>query len=129
MKFVAVSFLGLVLLSPSLMFRAVEAQQSTPNPIAPGEQTPISDNELRSFAKTYLEFEKVRAEYGPRIGTASTPEEKGAVEQEAVLQFGKALEKEGMTMQQYSAIYQTVSADQQLREKVLRIIEEERARS
>jgi hypothetical protein len=127
MKFVAVSFLGLVVLSPSLMFRAVEAQQSTP--IASGEQTPISDNEFRSFAKTYLEFEKVRAEYGPRIGTASTPEEKGAVEQEAVLQFGKALEKEGMTMQQYSAIYQTVSADQQLREKVLRIIEEERARS
>lgn len=128
-KFVSVSFLGLALLSPSLMPRAVEAQQSTPNPVAPGEKAPISDNELRSFAKAYLEFEKIRAEYGPRIGTAPTPQEKGAVEQEAVLKFGQALEKEGMTMQQYSALYQTVSADQQLREKVLRIIEEERARS
>jgi hypothetical protein len=128
-KFVSVSFLGLALLSPSLTPRAVEAQQSAPDAIAPGEQAPISDNELRSFAKAYLEFEKIRAEYGPRIGTAPTPQEKGAVEQEAVLKFGKALEKEGMTMQQYSALYQTVSADQQLREKVLRIIEEERARS
>jgi hypothetical protein len=34
-----------------------------------------------------------------------------------------------MTMQQYSALYQTVSVDQQLRAKALRLIEEERGRS
>jgi hypothetical protein len=89
----------------------------------------VSETELRSFAKAYVEFEKIRNEYAPKVGSAATPQEKGAVEQEAVVKFGKALEKEGMTMQQYSALYQTVSVDQQLRAKALRLIEEERGRS
>jgi hypothetical protein len=118
-----------LLLSLSPAASVVNAQGGAPAPIPPGEQRPISDNELRSFAKAYLEFEKIRSEYGPKIGTAPTPQEKGAAEQEAVLKFGETLEKEGMTMQQYSALYQIVSADQQLREKVLRLIEEERAQS
>ena len=121
---VGVSLL-LSLFFPGSMIQAQEAS----GPGAPGEQRAVSDNELRTFAKAYLEFEKIRAEYAPKMGAASTPQEKGMVEQEAVVKFDQALQKEGLTIQQYSAMYQTVSIDQQLREKVLRLIEEERARS
>jgi len=129
-KLSSISFVGISLLLPILLvISIVQAQETAPSPSTPGEQRAISDTELRSFAKAYVEFEKIRAEYAPKIGAANTPQEKGSVEQEAVVKFGKALEKEGLTMQQYSALYQTVSVDQQLREKALRLIEEERARS
>jgi hypothetical protein len=110
---------------------SVRGQRSgrRPGTDSAGRTAPHQRQRAQIFAKAYLEFEKIRSEYGPKIGTAPTPQEKGAAEQEAVLQFGKALEREGMTMQQYSALYQIVSADQQLRERVLRLIEEERARS
>ena len=126
-KLSSIAFVGVSLLL-SLFFSAIQAQE-TPGPSAPGAQRAVSDHELRTFAKAYLEFEKIRAEYAPKMGAASTPKEKGMVEQEAVVKFDQALQKEGLTIQQYSAMYQTVSVDQQLREKVLRLIEEERARS
>jgi hypothetical protein len=118
-----------LLLSMLLPASMIQAQEAVPGPSTPGEQRAVSETELRSFAKAYVEFEKIRNEYAPKVGSAATPQEKGAVEQEAVVKFGKALEKEGMTMQQYSALYQTVSVDQQLRAKALRLIEEERGRS
>jgi hypothetical protein len=129
-KLCSKSFVGVsLLLSMFLPASMVQAQEAAPGPSTAGEQRAISDNELRSFAKAYVEFEKIRAEYGPKMGTANTPQEKGMVEQEAVIKFGRAIEKEGLTIQQYSALFQTVSVDQQLREKVLRLIEEERGRS
>ena len=124
-KLSSISLAGVSLLL-SLFFSASMIQaQETPGPSAPGAQRAVSDNELRTFAKAYLEFEKIRAEYAPKMGAASTPKEKGMVEQEAVVKFDQALQKEGLTIQQYSAMYQTVSVDQQLREKVLRLIEED----
>ena len=130
-KLSSISFVGvsLLLLSMFLPASIVQAQEAAPVPSTPGDQRALTDTELRSFAKAYLEFEKVRVEYAPKIGAANTAQEKGMVEQEAVVKFGKAIEKEGLTIQQYSVLYQIVSADQHLREKVLRLIEEENARS
>ena len=129
-KFSAIASVGVsLLLSMFLSASMVQAQEAAPDASTPAEQRAISDQELRTFAKAYVEFEKIRAEYAPKVGTATTPQEKGAVEQEAVVKFSKALEKEGLTLQQYGALFHTVSADQQLREKVLRLVEEERTRS
>lgn len=129
-KLSSISFASVsLLLSMFLPASMVRAQEAPSGPSTPSEQRAIGDNELRSFAKAYLEFEKIRVEYAPKMGAANTAQEKGMVEEEAVVKFGKAVEKEGLTMQQYSVLYQIVSADQQLREKVLRLIDEERARS
>jgi rubrerythrin len=100
-------------------------------PQAPGSlpNNRIGESDLRAFAKAYIEFEKIRGEYEPKLNTANTPQEKGAVEQEAVAKLNKAVENEGLTMQQYGALYQTVSVDPQLREKILRLIDEERGKS
>jgi hypothetical protein len=108
---------------------ALQAQERLQKGAQTGEQPPVSDVQLRSFAKAYVEFEKIRAQYEPRLNAAPTSEEKQLVQDEAVALFGKALEKEGLSMQQYSVIFHTVNADDALREKVLRLIEEERARS
>jgi hypothetical protein len=108
---------------------ALPAQQQLPNRVQGVEQPPVSDVQLRSFAKAYVEFEKIRAQYEPRLDAAPTPAEKQSVQDEAVALFSKALEKEGLSMQQYSVLFHTVNADDALREKVLRLIEEERAKS
>jgi hypothetical protein len=92
-------------------------------------QGAISDNELKAFAKAYVQFYKIRDEYEPKLGSATSPQEKGQVEQEAVAKLGAALQREGLSMQRYAALYQTISADQELRDKTLKLIEEEQAKS
>jgi hypothetical protein len=119
-----------VLFSLSLTGAMISLSVAQEIPQAPGSlpNNRIGDSDLRAFAKAYIEFEKIRGEYEPKLNTANSPQEKGAVEQEAVAKLNKALESEGMTMQQYGALYQTVSVDPQLREKVLRLIDEERGK-
>ncbi|MGH7872026.1 MAG: DUF4168 domain-containing protein [Candidatus Binatia bacterium] len=122
--------IGTAVLSACLAFGATStsaAQEPQAPNVAP--QNNIGDSDLRAFAKAYIESEKIRSEYGPRFNSANSPQEKGAVEQEAVTKFSKAVESEGLTMQQYSALYQTVSIDPQLRARVLQLVEEERGKS
>lgn len=55
-------------------------------------QGTVSDSELKAFAKAYVKFHQIRAEYEPKLNVAKTQEEKGKVEQEAVAKFGAALD-------------------------------------
>ena len=79
----------------------------------------VSDGELQEFAKAYVKFHEIRAEYEPKWTVAKTTREKGKVDEEAVAKFGVALEKEGLTAQRYDTLYQIVTADLGLREKAL----------
>jgi Domain of unknown function (DUF4168) len=108
---------------------ALHAQTKSQDQGPTDTQRAISNNELKAFAKAYVQFHKIRADYEPKLSGATSPQEKGQVEQEAVAKFGAVLAREGLSMQRYAALYQTISSDQQLRDKALRLIEEERARS
>ncbi len=124
--------LGIGLLLPLASFgsfSALHAQTKTQDQGSVSKQRAISDNELKAFAKAYVQFHKIRAEYEPKLGGATSPQEKGRVEQEAVAKFGAALEREGLSMERYAALYQTISADEQLRNRALELIEAERVRS
>lgn len=122
--------IGTVILSACLVFgvTAPSAGQETQAPNATPHDK-IGESDLRAFAKAYIESEKIRSEYTPKFNGANSQQEKGAVEQEAVTKFNKAVENQGLTMQQYSALYQTVSVDPQLRARVLQLVEEERGKS
>ncbi len=84
---------------------------------------------MQAFTKLYVKFQEIRAEYEPKWSVAKTTREKGKVDQQAVAKFDVALAKEGLTPQRYDALYQIVSADLGLREKALKLIEEERGKS
>ena len=105
------------------------AAQEPPILQQPQHATDVSEKDLTAFAKCYVEFHKIRAEYEPALQNARDPEEKGKIEREAVAKFGKSVEKQGLTLQSYARIFKTVSADEQLREKVIKLIEEERAKT
>ena len=103
--------------------------QDKPSLQQPTKQTEIGDKELRAFAKSYLEFHKIRAEYEPALNRARDTQEQGKIEQEALAKFGKAVQNQGLTLEGYFRIYQTVNANEQIREKALKLIEEERKKA
>ena len=105
------------------------AQAKAPAQQSPGAPTEISDNELQAFAKSYVEFHKIRTVSELQLNVAKTPQEKSRIEQEAVAKFSAALEREGLTMARFGGLYQTINANDRLREKVLKLIEDEQAKS
>jgi len=76
-----------------------------------------------------VEFHKMRTIYEPQVGVAKTPEEKTRIQQEAVAKFSSVLEREGLTMERYAALFKAVNGDDRLREKVIKLIEDEKAKS
>jgi len=104
----------------------VTGAQDKPSVQQPGKQTEIGDKELRAFAKSYVEFHKIRAEYVPALTQARDSQEQGKIEQEALAKFSKAVQRQGLTLEGYFRLYQTVNANEQIREKALKLIDEER---
>jgi hypothetical protein len=103
--------------------------QDKPSLQQSSKQTEIGDKELRAFAKSYLEFHKVRAEYEPALNRARDTQEQGKIEQEALAKFDKAVQSQGLTLESYFRMYQSVNANEQIREKALKFIEEERKKA
>lgn len=122
--------LGLTLgVSLPLSAGAVGAQTQAPAQQSPGASSEVSDQELQAFAKSYVEFLKMRTIYEPQVSVAKTPEEKTRIQQEAVAKFGSVLEREGLTMERYAALFKAVNGNDRLREKVIKLIEDEKAKS
>ena len=122
--------LGLTLgVSLPLSAGAVWAQTPAPAQQSPGASSEVSDQELQAFAKSYVEFHKMRTIYEPQVGVAKTPEEKTRIQQEAVAKFSSVLEREGLTMERYAALFKAVNGDDRLREKAIKLIEDEKAKS
>jgi hypothetical protein len=49
------------------------------------------NGELQAFAKAYVKFHEIRAEYEPKWTVAKTTREKGKVDEEAVAKFGEEI--------------------------------------
>jgi len=95
----------------------------------PPQQTNLDEQQLRSFAKVYVQVEKIQQEYEPRAKEAAGPEEGKQIQQEAQSKFQQVLTKEGLTEENYTKIFEVARADQDLRKKILQMIGEERAKS
>lgn len=104
------------------------AKQAKPQEL-PKQQPNINETALRSFARVYVEVEKIRQAYVPRLKEAKNAEEGKQIEAEAMSKMEGALTKEGLTAQSYSQIFETARADQGLREKLIELINEERRKS
>ena len=92
-------------------------------------QTKVSDNELRAFVKVYVETQKIRQEYEPPLQKTRDPDKSRSIENEANAELKKSLAKENLTVAQYNRIFNEVNNDEQLRKKILKLVEEERQRS
>jgi len=95
----------------------------------PRQELEVSETQLRSFAKVYVEVEKIRQAYEPRLKEAKDPEQGKEIENEAVSKMQGALTKEGLTEQSYKQIFDIARADKGLRQRLMDLIDEERGKS
>ena len=93
------------------------------------QQIDISDSELRAFAKAYVENQKIRQQYEPPLKNVTDPEKSKQIQDRANTELKESLAKQNLSIEKYNRIYNQVNSDEQLRQKALRLIDEERARS
>jgi Domain of unknown function (DUF4168) len=96
---------------------------------SPKQQMNVSETQLRAFAKVYVEVEKIRQAYEPRLKEAKNPEEGKQIQSEAVSKMQGALTKEGLNEESYTQIFEIARADEGLRKKLVELINEERHKS
>ena len=120
-RIAAIAVFGVLLLSiPSQIL----AQQTQPQ--QPAQQKDVNDTQLRSFAKVYVQIQKIRQTYEPQLKQAKSPEEGKQIETEEVLKIHQAIEQEGMSDENYRRIIDIVRADEGVRKKLLGFIDEEK---
>jgi hypothetical protein len=111
-------------LAVSPFLKPVFAQEPPPK-----QQSKIDTTQLRTFAKVYVEFEKIRDTYEPRLSNAKGDQEAEAIQKEAGVKIDEALAKEGLSRETYSQIINTLNTDSELRAKAMQLIDEERKKS
>jgi Domain of unknown function (DUF4168) len=109
--------LGLIGLLLSFTVRAEEA--------APAQNAEIGDEELKAFARAYVEVDKIRLAYEPSFRNAQDPQQAQGIQQEATVKMEKAVEEQGLTSESYVKIFNTVKDDPELRGKTIKLIQEE----
>ena len=110
-------------LSMSPVATAIFAQEP------PNQQSKIDPTQLKSFARVYVEFEKIRDTYEPRLNKAQGDQETQVLQKEAGVKIDQALAKEGLSRETYSQIINTLNTDSELRAKAMQLIDEERKKS
>jgi len=95
----------------------------------PNQQSKIDPTQLKSFARVYVEFEKIRDTYEPRLNKAQGDQETEAIQKEAKVKIDEALAKEGLSRETYSQIINTLNTDSELRAKAMQLIDEKRKKS
>lgn len=89
----------------------------------------ISDRELAAFVKAYVDYQRIQGQYGPALEKEKDPARKKQIEQEANAQVKRSLDANGLSSERYNQIFATVNANESLRKKVLKQVEEERKKS
>jgi len=90
------------------------------------QRSEISDEELKAFAKTYVEFQKIRVAYENSLSYLGDRQEESKAQHEALIKIEKALRKQGLEHDTFARIFETVNADGPLWAKTMKLIEEER---
>jgi hypothetical protein len=118
--FVMISILG-----AGAAASAQEAAKTKPG----GKQASIGDNELKPFVKAYVVNQRLRLLYEPALMNAEDAEEVWQIQNEASAELQKSLARENLSVPEYDRIFILVNGDERLRDKVLKLVYEERKKS
>lgn len=89
----------------------------------------VTEAQLKSFARAYVQIEKIRDAYAPQLQQSQDPQKGMEIQNEAKQKIDEALAKEGMTAESYNQTARLVSTDNALRSKVIEFIAQERNKS
>lgn len=85
----------------------------------------VNDNQLRTFAKVYVAYQRIRQQYEPALKNAQEQERK-RIQDEANAKVKTALIKQNLTVEEYNRIFAQVNSNADLRKRALKLVEEER---
>lgn len=91
------------------------------------QKTDWSDDKLEAYAAAIVDVSDIFSDYRPRIEGAESEEKANALRDEARTRAARAVRNEGLTVEEYTQIYQATRADAGLREKVQTLIQQERS--
>jgi len=114
------TFLGFAIICLLFGSGGLGSTQQTAPSAANADQENISDGELRAFVKAYVDNQKIR-----HTDTQKNRE----IQERANADLQKSLAKQNLTVDQYNRIYNRINSDERLREKALKLVEEERKKS
>ena len=87
----------------------------------------VQEVDLTAFTNAYEQVEGIRHEYLPRAEQTSSTEEKTRLLHEAHERMRAAIEDNGLTVEQYSHTSMAVSRDPELKQEIIRMLEERRS--
>lgn len=96
---------------------------------AQGAQKSFTDQDLRNFAKAYIEFHRIKNDYESRINRTQDAKERDRLQKEGDAKVTQVLEKQGFTIDTYTKTFAAVNNSEPLRKRTLKYIDEERKRS
>jgi uncharacterized protein DUF4168 len=96
---------------------------------AQGAQKSFTDQDLRNFAKAYVDFHRIKNDYDSRITRTQDAKERDRLQKEGDAKVTQALQKHGFTTDSYTRTFAAVNNNEPLRKKTLKYVEEERKRS
>ena len=104
--------------TPALFAETDAAQTPPADQAAPAEPSArsYSDQELHSFAVTMLEVERIKNNYAPKL--AENLRQQAQVKQAATLELLLALKQQGMSVDKYQEMLDSVQSNPQLAGKV-----------
>ena len=126
--FVAVIGLSSPLFPPALYAQGARQPPTTGQPtLQPQPQKTVSDKELQSFAKAYVAVQEIRASHETALRTVQDPAQAQKIQQDTNVKMAKAVEQQGLTLEQYTGMLTAVNSDEQLAKKAHELIAKERA--
>jgi hypothetical protein len=97
------------------------AAQGAGAPAQPGAQqqgASFSDEQLKTFAEAVKEVKQISNEYQPKIEAAKSEEDQQVVRQEATAEMVEAIEKKGLSVDQYNQIAMVARTDPETAAKI-----------
>jgi hypothetical protein len=103
---------------------AQQPAERSPEPIAPSQAQPISDDELDTFATIYVDLLQTVEKYKGEMQSAQTEEEatqiQGRMQEESV----EKVAQHGWTPEKFNSIADAVNNDPALSEKAVKLIQQ-----
>jgi len=131
MRLISAGFLIVAALSDAAVvgLSAPQSARAASMPAGAAVQSKVSDQELKTFVKAYVEYQRIKQSYEPKLRTMKDEKIKQRIEREGNEKVRQALEKQGLTAQKYNQLFAAVNGDPQLRRKALDLIQAERQKS
>ncbi len=98
---------------------SLAAAQAAGTQQQPTEAKPnLTQHDLKTYAVAALEVKKISETYQPQLQAAKSPDEQKAVQQEAMQKMAEAVQNNGLSVQKYNQITDTMQSSPEVAKQV-----------